>query len=64
MKQVFESSRIAYVEVEERLIQDYLRMVNDAEHVGRLIGLKAPVSEEDERQWVRRKLAEKPRSFP
>ena len=60
MKQVFESDRIRYVEVTEELVQDYLKMVNDLEHVGRFIGRRTePVSEEKERKWVREKLDEK-----
>ena len=59
MKQVFESDRIRYVEVTEELVQDYLKMVNDLELVGRFIGRRTePVSEEKERKWVREKLAE------
>lgn len=64
MKQVFESDRIRYVEVTEELVPDYLRMVNDLEHVGRFIGRRTePVSEEKERKWVREKLAEKAALF-
>ena len=60
MKQLFESDRIRYVEVSEELVPDYLRMVNDLEHVGRFIGRRTePVSEEKERKWVREKLVEK-----
>ena len=60
MKQLFESDRIRYVEVTEELVQDYLKMVNDLEHVGRFIGRRTePVSEEKERKWVREKLDEK-----
>ena len=60
MKQLFESERIRFVEVTEELVPDYLRMVNDLEHVGRFIGRRTePVSEEKERKWVREKLAEK-----
>ena len=60
MKQLFESDRIRYVEVTEELVPDYLRMVNDLEHVGRFIGKRTePVSEEKERKWVRKKQAEK-----
>lgn len=59
MKQLFESERIRFVEVSEELVPDYLRMVNDLEHVGRFIGRRTePVSEEKERKWVREKLAE------
>ena len=60
MKLLFESDRIRYVEVSEELVPDYLRMVNDLEHVGRFIGRRTePVSEEKERKWVREKLDEK-----
>ena len=60
MKQLFESDRIRYVVVSEELLPDYLRMVNDLEHVGRFIGRRTePVSEEKERKWVREKLDEK-----
>ena len=40
MKQVFESSRIRFVEVSEQLVEDYLAMVNDYENVNRFIGGK------------------------
>ena len=64
MTQVFASERIRYVEVSEELVPDYLRMVNDLEHVGRFIGRRTePVSEEKERKWVREKLAEKAMLF-
>ncbi|MBR0199454.1 MAG: GNAT family N-acetyltransferase [Oscillospiraceae bacterium] len=60
MKQLFESERIRFVEVSEEQVPDYLRMVNDLEHVGRFIGRRTePVSEEKERKWVREKLDEK-----
>ena len=58
MKRIFESDHIDYVEVSEQLVPDYLRMINDIEHVTRFIGMKnEPVSEEKERAWVRKKLA-------
>ena len=60
MKQVFESSRISFVEVSERLVEDYLAMVNDYENVNRFIGGKHKAyTEEQEREWVRKKLEEK-----
>lgn len=59
MKQVFESENISFIEVSESLISDYLNMVNDAEHVGKLIGRTEPVTEEKERKWIRKKLEEK-----
>ena len=60
MRTIFESEHIRYVEVSESLVPDYLRMVNDLEHVGRFIGRRTePLSEEKERKWVREKLEEK-----
>ena len=60
LKQIFESENIRFVEPSELLVKDYLTMVNDIEHVGRLIGKRTePVSEEKERRWVREKLDEK-----
>ncbi len=59
MRTIFESEHICFVEVSESLIPDYLRMVNDLEHVGRFIGRRTePLSEEKERKWVREKLEE------
>ncbi|MBR0385839.1 MAG: hypothetical protein IJI05_04745 [Erysipelotrichaceae bacterium] len=58
MKQIFESENIIFVEVSHDLVQDYLTMVNDTENVGWFIGhLTEPFSEEQERQWVDKKLA-------
>ena len=58
MKRIFESDHIDYVEVSEQLVPDYLRMINDIEHVTRFIGMKnEPVTEEKELAWVRKKLA-------
>ena len=60
MKQVFESDRIRFVEVSELLINDYLVMVNDIEHVDRYIGgWHEPFTEEQEIRWVREKLEAK-----
>lgn len=59
MKAVFESEGIVYVEVTEFLLQDYMKMVNDIENVGRLMGRCEPLSEEKERSWIHKKLAEK-----
>ena len=59
MIQVFESEHILFVRPTERLVPDYLVMVNDWEHVGRLIGPRRdPIPEEKERRWVQKKLAE------
>ena len=35
---VFESENIIYVKISESLIEDYLTMVNDIDHVARYIG--------------------------
>ena len=60
MKQIFESEQISFVEVSEQLVGDYLVMVNDYEHVNRFIGGKHKTyTEEQEIEWVERKLEEK-----
>ena len=59
MKTIFETERIWFVEVSESLVNDYVNLVNDIEHVGRLIGRTKTVTEEKEREWVREKLEEK-----
>ena len=60
MKQIFESENISYVEVSETLVRDYLDMLNDYENVNRFIGSKnKSYTEEQERQWVQKKLDEK-----
>ena len=60
MKQVFESSRISFVEVSEQLVNDYLTMVNDYENVNRFIGGKhKTITPEQEIKWVYEKLEEK-----
>ena len=56
---VFTSQNIRFVRPTEQLVPDYLVMVNDWEHVGRLIGSRRdPFTEQQERQWVQKKLAE------
>ena len=64
MKQIFESDQISFVEVSESLVNDYLIMVNDDEHVGRFIrghtrGASEPYTAEQEYEWVRKKLESK-----
>lgn len=60
MKQVFESDRIRFVEVDEGLIEDYLVMINDYENVNRFIGSsRKTFTEEQEQKWVHKKLEEK-----
>ena len=59
MTTVFTSENIRFVRVSEELVPDYLAMVNDWERVGKLIGSRRdPISEEKERRWVQKKLAE------
>lgn len=59
MREIFESENIRYTAVDEGLVKDYLAMVNDIEHVGRMIGRRTEqVSEEKELRWVRGKLEE------
>ncbi len=59
MQPIFESENIRFVRVSEELVPDYLAMVNDWERVGKLIGSRRdPISEEKERRWVQKKLAE------
>ena len=61
MDTVFTSQRIRFVSVSESLIADYLAMINDQEHVARFIGLSRrsePITAEQERRWVQKKLAE------
>ena len=60
MKQIFESSRISFVEVSETLINDYLIMINDNENVNRFISKRGKqITKEEETVWVRKKLEEK-----
>ena len=60
MKQIFESSRIRFVEVSEELVDDYLAMVNDYENVNRYIGGKRKTfTAEQELAWVREQLEKK-----
>jgi diamine N-acetyltransferase len=61
---IFESENIQFTEVSEQLIPDYLAMINDMERVGRVIGERTePYTVEKEREWVRKKLAEKTQNF-
>lgn len=58
MIQVFASKNILFVRPTERLVPDYLAMVNDMDRVGRFIGPRRdPIPEEKERRWVQKKLA-------
>ncbi len=58
MTPIFTSSRIDFVHVSEELVSDYLAMINDRENVGRFIGRTEPITAEQGRRWVQKKLAE------
>ena len=60
MNVIFESENIYYAEVSEEFIEDYLIMLNDAEHVARFISARSkPYTAEKEAVWVQKKLTEK-----
>ena len=60
MQQVFESDRILFVTVTEDLLDDYLEMVNDIEHVARFIGKRTtPITAEKEKAFIQSKIEEK-----
>ena len=62
--QIFESERIRFVEVSERLVGDYLVMVNDMEKVERFLGgAHEPYTAQQEIRWVREKREEKATVF-
>ncbi len=57
MKHIFESSNIIFVNVSVELVDDYLIMVNDIEHVDRFIGGDhREFTKEDEIKWVNKKI--------
>ena len=58
MTPIFSSNRIDFVHVSEELVSDYLAMINDRENVGRFIGRTEPITAEQDRRWVQKKLAE------
>ena len=56
---IFESKRIGFFRVSEKLVRDYLVMMNDEENVGRFIrNCAGQFTEENEIGWVRSKLEE------
>ncbi len=56
MESIFESEHISFVPVSERMVHDYLKMVNDIENVGRYIGSKEGYSLEEELDFIRERL--------
>lgn len=67
MKQIFESENIRFVELSYNLIPDYLVMINDYEHVQKLIHRtykpREPYTKEQEINWVRERLEKKASAF-
>ena len=64
MKQIFESENISYVQVSILLVKDYLAMVNDMENVEKYLGgAHEPFTQEQEIEWVRKKLENKEQVF-
>ena len=64
MEQVFESDQISFVKVSESLVNDYLIMVNDDEHVnnhigGHIGGASEPYTMEQEYDWIKKTLESK-----
>ena len=62
MNPFFESKSISFVPLSERLVKDYLILINDFENVQKYIRRRfvprEPFTEEQELNWVRNKLAE------
>ena len=59
MEKVFSSENILFVKVSEKLVNDYLEMINDIENVAQYIGSRRePYSYEDEVKFIRTKLEE------
>ena len=67
MKQVFASDRISFVQVSEALVGDYLKLMNDFENVQKYIRrvpvAHDPYTEEQEIDWVRKKLSDREQVF-
>ncbi len=54
---VFESDDIVFAKVSKDLIDDYLIMINDNEHVNKFIGsLSSSITKEQEEKWIEKKL--------
>ncbi|MBP5408139.1 MAG: GNAT family N-acetyltransferase [Bacilli bacterium] len=56
---IFESKNIQYIEVDINLLDDYLKMVNDIENVGKYIGCTDLYSKEEEINFINSKLKAK-----
>ena len=57
METVFESDNLIFVKVTLELVQEYMEMVNDIEHVARFIGdRREPITEEEEREYIQERI--------
>ena len=56
MKLVFESRNINFIRIDKSLLNDYLKMVNDYDHVGKFIGRTEPIEDDNELIWIQKKL--------
>lgn len=64
MVTVFESENIRFVKFTEELADDYLKMVNDIEHVARFIGeRRTPYTMEEELEFIRNQKLMQPYTF-
>ena len=64
MVTVFESENIRFVKFTEELVDDYLKMVNDIEHVARYIGeRRTPYTMEEELEFIRNQKLMQPYTF-
>lgn len=60
MKTILESNNIKFVQLDISLVDDYLLLINDFEHVGKYIGNDhGYFDKEKEIAWINEKLAEK-----
>ena len=64
MVTVFESENIRFVKFTEELADDYLKMVNDIEHVARFIGeRRTPYTMEEELEFIRNQKLMQPYTY-
>ena len=64
METVFESENIRFVKFTEELVDDYLTMVNDIEHVARFIGeRRTPYTMEEEFEFIRNQKLMQPFTY-
>ena len=64
METVFESENIRFVKFTEELVDDYLAMVNDIEHVARYIGeRRTPYTKEEELEFIRNQKLMQPFTY-